>query len=59
MKGGYCRVAVWRGLGEGPGNEALENMGATPITDASQLRSILNNPRSEMTDSRLVQATLF
>ena len=30
-------VAVWRGEGGGPDNEALEQAGATPITDATAL----------------------
>ena len=60
MKGRYCRVAVWRALGEGPGNEALADMGATPITDVSQLRDILDSPRSENEESSSAeQAALF
>ena len=60
MKGRYCRVAVWRGLGEGPGNEALADMGAIPLTDASQLRNILESPQSEPDESSHPgQAALF
>ncbi|MCY4370289.1 MAG: DNA-processing protein DprA [bacterium] len=60
MKGRYCRVAVWRGNGEGPGNEALADMGATPITDVSQLRGILDSPRSESEESpQAEQVALF
>ena len=60
MKGRYCRVAVWRGPGEGPGNEALADMGATPITDVSQLRGILDSPRSESEESpQAEQVALF
>ena len=51
VKGRYCRAAVWRGLGEGPGNEALDDMGAIPITDVSQLRNILDSPQSEHEES--------
>ena len=47
IKGQYCRVAVWRGPGEGPGNESLAEKGAIPITEVSQLRNILNSPPSE------------
>lgn len=47
MKGRYCRVAVWRGPSEGPGNGALTDKGATPITDVSQLRNVLDSPPSE------------
>lgn len=60
MKGRYCRVAVWRDPGEGPGNEALADMGATPITDVSPLRDVLDSPRSENEESpRAEQAALF
>ena len=38
----YGRVAVWRGQGEGPGNGALEELGAEPITSPDQLAHLLN-----------------
>jgi len=47
LRGNYCRVAVWRGSGEGPGNEALEQRGAQPLTDTSYLDQILNDTRSD------------
>ena len=60
MKGRYCRVAVWRGPSEGPGNEALADMGAIPITDVSQLRRILDSPQSKNEDgTRAEQSALF
>jgi len=34
---GHGPVAVWRGDGGGPDNEALEQAGAVPITDAAAL----------------------
>lgn len=37
LKRGFGRVAVWRGDGEGPGNAALEDLGATPIEDLGSL----------------------
>lgn len=40
----YGRVAVWRGPGEGPGNDAIERLGAQPITAAGQLGSVLEQP---------------
>ena len=40
----YGRVAVWRGEGEGPGNDAIERLGALPITGPGQLRSVLEQP---------------
>ena len=60
IKGRFSRVAVWRGPGEGPGNEALADMGAIPITDASQLQNILRSPRPvNEQSSRAEQFTLF
>ena len=60
MKGRYCRVAVWRGPGEGSGNEALDDMDAIPITDVSQLRNILDSPRPKNEESsRPEQVALF
>ena len=60
LKGRYCQVAVWRGPGEGPGNEALADMGAIPFADVSQIWSILDSPRSAHEDrSRPEQVSLF
>ena len=47
LKGDYCRVAVWRGGGEGPGNEPLERRGALPLTDTSDLDRILGGAPSD------------
>ncbi len=47
IRGNYCRVAVWRGNGEGPGNEPLEQRGAQPLTDTSDLDRILEEARSD------------
>ena len=47
LRGEYCRVAVWRGSGEGPGNEQLERRGALPLTDTSGLDQILAGARSD------------
>ena len=51
MRDRYCQVAIWRGPGEGLGNEALNDMGAIPITDLSQLRTILDSPRADNSES--------
>jgi len=60
MKGRCCRLAVWRGPGEGPGNEALTDLGAIPMSDPSRLRNILDSPRSEDEERpRAGQAALF
>ena len=59
LKGRYCRLAVWRGVGEGPGNEALERSGALPITEVSQLDGILDQAGSETVPPQPEQAALF
>lgn len=59
LKGRNCRVAVWRGDGEGPGNEALERSGAVPITEVSQLDGILDQAGSGIVLSQPEQASLF
>jgi len=41
LRRGFGRVAVWRGPGEGPGNAALEELGATPLADVDDLESVL------------------
>ena len=38
----FGRVAVWRGPGEGPGNEDLERRGAVPISEIEQLDTLLD-----------------
>ncbi|MEA2972231.1 MAG: hypothetical protein QOG82_689 [Actinomycetota bacterium] len=39
---GYGRVAVWRGDGEGPGNEALEARGATRVESIEAVDALLD-----------------
>ena len=51
LKGDYCRVAVWRGPGEGPGNGPLERKGALPITSVSQLDTVLNDPEPDSVEN--------
>ena len=41
LKHGYGPVAVWRGPGEGPGNERLEHYGATPVGSLDDLEALL------------------
>ena len=41
LKGGFGRVAVWRGPGEGPGNKRIEKLGATPIRSIDELEAAL------------------
>ena len=45
----FGRVAVWRGPGEGPGNEALERLGALPISDLDDLGRLLDAGDAETT----------
>ncbi|MXZ69819.1 MAG: DNA-processing protein DprA, partial [Acidimicrobiia bacterium] len=60
IRGDYCRVAVWRGSGEGPGNDPLERRGALPLTDTLELDQILGGARSDLEQgSPPKQATLF
>ena len=41
LKHGFGAVAVWRGPGEGPGNQALEQLGATPVVSLDDLEALL------------------
>jgi len=51
LRRGYGTVAVWRGPGEGPGNSALQERGATPMISTSDLETLLaatsDDPESE------------
>ena len=42
LRSGYGRVAVWRGGGEGPGNAALEDLGAEPIRAVEELCGLVD-----------------
>lgn len=44
LRKGLGRVVVWRGAGEGPGNAALERMGATPVHAVDELEALLREP---------------
>ena len=57
MRVRYFRVSVWRGPGEGPGNEALADLGAIPITDVFQLGDILDSPQSDDEKSSRAEET--
>ena len=48
IRGDYCRVAVWRGSGEGPGNEPLQRRGAIPLSDTSKLDQTLDSAGSDL-----------
>lgn len=61
----FGRVTVWRGPGEGPGNEALERRGAVPISDLGDLGHLLDGGDADTTPdtsplvSRAEQGVLF
>ena len=42
LKGGFGRVAVWRGPGEGPGNVKLEELGAEPLWSVEELERVID-----------------
>ena len=42
LKHGYGPVAVWRGPGEGPGNQPLQQRGATPVSSLDDIESLLD-----------------
>ena len=47
LKKGYGRVLVWRGRGEGPGNEALEGLGAALLRRAEDLGAVESDHSDE------------
>ena len=50
LKKGYGKVAVWRGDGEGPGNDSLQERGAAPLSNPDDIQTLLHtnlaNPAS-------------
>ncbi|MBC8363839.1 MAG: DNA-protecting protein DprA [Actinobacteria bacterium] len=44
LRGGFGRVAVWRGSGEGPGNAPLARRGATPLERVESIDELLAQP---------------
>ncbi len=42
LKHGYGRVSVWRGDGEGPGNEPLQQRGAEPVSSLEDIEALLD-----------------
>ena len=55
LRRGFGRVAVWRGPGEGPGNEKLEERGAVPVTSLDELEAAFLEP-AEPAGRELLQA---
>ena len=50
LKHGYGPVAVWRGDGEGPGNEPLQQRGATPVSSLEDFESLLEAAISPLSE---------
>ena len=42
LKNNYGQIAVWRGDGEGPGNEPLQERGATPLSNPDGIQALLH-----------------
>jgi predicted Rossmann fold nucleotide-binding protein DprA/Smf involved in DNA uptake len=55
LRKNYGIVAVWLGDGAGPGNDALVKMGATPITDLTDLTGV----KRAAPATPVVQSSLF
>ncbi len=47
LKRGFGSVAVWRGHGEGPGNEPLQEQGATSVSRPEDLEALLDSSGSQ------------
>ncbi len=66
LRGRFGRVVVWRGPGEGPGNQPLQDKGASPITSMDALDELLARPEPEQpigqslaVQASAVQTSLF
>ena len=60
MTQGYGAVAVYRGPGEGEGNLALEDLGATPVKDVDDVLALLHaGPGSSPSEASTDQLGLF
>ena len=46
LKHGHGSVAVWRGPGEGAGNQPLQQRGATPVSSLDDIESLLDRAHS-------------
>ena len=67
LRRGFGRVAVWRGPGEGPGNEKLEQRGAVPVKSLDDLEAVVLEPNESAGNTQVhgdrpspaTQSTLF
>jgi len=48
LEAGFGRVGVWRGPGEGPGNQLLEGRGAQPIRSIDELEGVLEGGEQDV-----------
>ncbi len=51
LKHGYGSVAVWRGDGEGAGNEPLQERGAVPVSSLEDIESLLDGEQASPAES--------
>ena len=57
LKHGYGTVAVWRGVGEGPGNEILQQRGALPVSSLEDLELLLDGKGDPPPEPRSARAS--
>lgn len=55
LKKEISQILVWRGVGEGSGNAALESLGAIPISSASDLGAALNESSNMVEQMSLLE----
>ncbi len=55
LRRSFGKVAVWRGPGEGPGNAAIEKLGATPLRDVDDLQQALASSPDPAEQLRLLE----
>ncbi len=51
LKHGYGPVAVWRGDGEGPGNDPLQQRGALPVSSLEDVEALLEATQAPSAES--------
>ena len=56
LKHGYGTVAVWRGDGEGPGNEVLQQRGALPMSSLEDVEALLDRRDSSVPEPNAASA---
>ena len=56
LKHGYGTVAVWRGDGEGPGNQILQQRGALPVSSLQDVEALLDGRDSSVPEPNAASA---